>query len=59
MIFMLFSKINKKKTQKPLKVVKTCFLIFERKIQYKTVEIDASFPKYILENKLKFKDWIA
>ena len=33
--------------------------LFERKIQYKTVEIDASFPKYIFENKLKFKDWIA
>ena len=33
--------------------------LFERKIQYKAVEIDTSFPKYIFENKLKFKDWIA
>ena len=33
--------------------------LFERKIQYKAVEIDTSFPRYIFENKLKFKDWIA
>ena len=32
--------------------------IFDRKITYKKVEIDDSFPKYIIENKEKFKDWI-
>ena len=32
--------------------------IFDRKISYKKVEIDNSFPKYIIENKKKFKDWI-
>ena len=32
--------------------------IFNRGISYKKVEIDRSFPRYILENKEKFKDWI-
>ena len=32
--------------------------LFERKINYKTVSIDNSFPEYIVKNKDKFKDWI-
>tara|TARA_Y100000590_G_scaffold469280_1_gene655932 strand:+ start:2891 stop:3700 length:810 start_codon:yes stop_codon:yes gene_type:complete len=32
--------------------------IFDRKISYKKVRIDDSFPKYILDNKEKFKSWI-
>ena len=32
--------------------------IFDRGITYKKVQIDNSFPKYIIENKEKFKNWI-
>ena len=32
--------------------------IFDRKISYKKVEIDNSFPKYIVDNKEKLKEWI-
>ena len=32
--------------------------IFNRGITYKKVTIDNSFPKYIIENKEKFKEWI-
>ena len=32
--------------------------IFNRKISYKKVQIDNSFPRYIIENKDKFKEWI-
>ena len=32
--------------------------IFDREITYKKVEIDSSFPKYIYDNKEKFKEWI-
>ena len=32
--------------------------IFDRGINYKRVEIDSSFPKYIVDNKEKFKKWI-
>jgi len=32
--------------------------IFDRGISYKKVKIDNSFPKYIIDNKEKFKDWI-
>jgi len=32
--------------------------IFDRNIKYEKIEIDSSFPKYILDNKEKFKDWI-
>ena len=32
--------------------------IFERPYQYKKIELNDQFPKYILENKAKFKDWI-
>ena len=32
--------------------------LFKRNIQYQKVEIDETFPSYILENKEKFEDWI-
>jgi len=32
--------------------------IFDRGFSYKKVEIDHSFPKYIIANKEKFKKWI-
>ena len=32
--------------------------IFDRGISYTKVKIDNSYPKYILNNKEKFKDWI-
>jgi hypothetical protein len=32
--------------------------LFERKINYKKVEIDNTFPEYIFKNKEMFKDWI-
>ena len=32
--------------------------VFERGHNLKKVEIDSSFPKYILENKDKLKKWI-
>tara|TARA_B100000686_G_scaffold325556_1_gene382451 strand:- start:47 stop:856 length:810 start_codon:yes stop_codon:yes gene_type:complete len=32
--------------------------IFDREISYKKVEIDSSFPKYIVDNKEKLKEWI-
>ena len=32
--------------------------IFDREISYKKVQIDNSFPKYIVDNKEKFKEWI-
>ena len=32
--------------------------LFDRKIEYKTIEVDETFPEYILHNKDKFKNWI-
>ena len=32
--------------------------IFDREISYKKVQIDSSFPKYIVDNKEKLKEWI-
>jgi len=32
--------------------------IFSRKISYRKLQIDQSFPKYIVNNKEKFKEWI-
>ena len=32
--------------------------IFDRRISYKKVQIDNSFPKYIVSNKEKLKEWI-
>jgi beta-1,4-mannosyl-glycoprotein beta-1,4-N-acetylglucosaminyltransferase len=33
--------------------------LFERNIKYKAIEIDKSFPKYIINNKEKLKYWIV
>ena len=33
--------------------------IFNRKIKYRKIQIDNSFPKYIVENKEKYKEWIV
>ena len=33
--------------------------IFERGYKIKKIELDSSFPKYIIENKHKFKEWIV
>ena len=32
--------------------------LFNRNIEYKKIEIDESYPKYILNNKLMLKEWI-
>jgi len=32
--------------------------IFDREISYKKVQLDNSFPKYIVDNKEKFQEWI-
>jgi|TARA_B110000211_G_C14003261_1_gene519554 beta-1,4-mannosyl-glycoprotein beta-1,4-N-acetylglucosaminyltransferase len=32
--------------------------LFNRNIKYKVINVDDSFPKYIVKNKEKFKDWI-
>ena len=32
--------------------------IFERGHSLKKIEVDSSFPKYILQNKDKLKEWI-
>ena len=32
--------------------------LFERNIKYKKVDMDETFPDYIMENRVKFKDWI-
>ena len=32
--------------------------IFERPFKYKKIDLNEQFPKYILENRSKFKDWI-
>ena len=33
--------------------------LFDRNIKYEKIEIDESFPKYILNNKEMFKEWIV
>ena len=32
--------------------------LFERNFKYEKIEIDESFPEYIINNKTMFKDWI-
>ena len=32
--------------------------LFNRNQNYKTVDLDDTFPKYILENKKKYNEWI-
>jgi len=38
--------------------IKSGMDIFERNYKYEKVELNEQFPNYILENKLKFKNWI-
>ena len=33
--------------------------IFDRKFKYEKIELDNTFPKYILENLNKFQNWIV
>ena len=47
--------INTRNIEEKIKMKKD---IFERQISYKKVEIDDSFPEYIINNKEKLKDWI-
>ena len=47
--------INQKNIQKKINMEKD---IFDRNITLRKVEIDDSFPKYIIQNKEKFKEWI-
>ena len=46
---------NQEKIEEKIKMGKD---IFDRNISYRKVEVDSSFPKYIIENKEKFKKWI-
>ena len=46
---------NKENIEEKIKMGKD---IFDRNISYKKVAVDNSFPKYIVDNKEKFKDWI-
>ena len=32
--------------------------LFDRNIKYKKIDLNESFPKYILDNKAKFEEWI-
>ena len=32
--------------------------LFDRKIEYEKIVFDETFPKYILNNKEKYKNWI-
>ena len=32
--------------------------IFDLEFSYKKVNLDSTFPKYIIENRDKFKEWI-
>ncbi len=53
-----FNKIdftNEENIKNKIKIGKN---IFDRGISYKKVQIDNSFPEYIVENKEKFRDWI-
>ena len=48
-----FNNIDKIKSS-----IKNNIDLFDRNFNYKEVAIDSSYPKYIIENKDKFKDWI-
>ncbi len=53
-----FNKIDftdEKKIEEKIKMGKD---IFGRSINYKKIQIDNTFPRYIIQNKEKFKDWI-
>ena len=53
-----FNKQDYKNKEKIIEKISMGKDIFNRGISYKKIEIDSSFPRYILENKEKFKDWI-
>ena len=53
-----FNKINFTNQENIKKKIDMGKDIFDREIIYKKVQIDNSFPKYIIENKEKFKEWI-
>ena len=46
---------NQKKIEEKIKMQKN---IFDLRFSYKKIEIDHTFPKYILDNKEKLKEWI-
>ena len=46
---------NEENIEKRIKMKKNIFGIG---FSYKKIDIDNTFPKYIVENKEKFKDWI-
>ena len=56
------TELNKKKFTN-LKNIKYCIKnfkdLFHRKVVYKKVKIDETYPKYILRNKKKLSKWIA
>ena len=56
------TELNKKKFTN-LKNIKYCIKnlkdLFHRKIKYRKVQIDSSYPKYIIKNKKKLSKWIA
>ena len=47
--------INEENIKKKISMGKD---IFDRGVNYRKVQLDNSFPKYIIDNKEKFKDWI-
>ena len=53
-----FNKPNFSDQEKIEEKIKMGKDIFDRNISYRKVEVDSSFPKYINENKEKFKKWI-
>ena len=46
---------NQKNIEEKIRLQKD---IFDRGFAYSKVEIDQTFPKYIIENKEKLKEWI-
>ena len=53
-----FNKDNFADEKKIEEKIKTGKDIFDREISYRKVQIDETFPKYIIENKEKLKKWI-
>ena len=53
-----FNNSKYKNIQKIKQSISNNIDLFDRNFKYKEVEIDSSFPKYILENKDKLKTWI-
>ncbi len=53
-----FNNDNFTNLQKIKYSIKNGIDLFDRKMNYMKVELDNSFPDYILNNKIKFKNWI-